>query len=82
MEIQYSWEVKVLTIVMLILGKVKYQVSKLMVKIFCGQNNRHPSKVVDSCFGNGTKWISRNPHLALVSENRFVHSRNNCSLLL
>ena len=31
----------------------------------------HPSKVVDSCFGNGTKWISRNQYLAIVSGNPF-----------
>jgi len=29
----------------------------------------HPSKVVDSCFGNGASLLSRNPHLAFVSGN-------------
>ena len=30
-----------------------------------------PTKIVTNCFGNGTKWISRNLHLALVSGNPF-----------
>jgi len=29
----------------------------------------HPSKVVDSCFGNGTKWISRNESQMWISGN-------------
>jgi hypothetical protein len=28
-------------------------------------------KPMNSCFGNGTKWISRNQYLAIVSGNPF-----------
>jgi hypothetical protein len=41
-----------------------------------------PTKVVNSCFGNGTQWISRNSLLALISGNSKDNERNNCQLLL